>query len=207
LLDYAARQGAFVVEDDYDGEYRYDGPPIECLQGLDEDGRVLYVGSASKILFPALRLGWLVAPESLVPEFRRAKALADTGTAVLEQLVLAELIDEGHLERHLRRARTRNAARREALAAAIRRHFDGKAILAGTGAGLHGLVWIPSVPMRREAELRKRCAAQDVGIYPVKPFYRELPAVAGFVLGFSALDERAIAEGIRRMAGVVAAFR
>ncbi len=207
LLDCMERWGAFIVEDDYDGEYRYDGPPIECLQGLDESGRVLYVGSASKLLFPALRLGWLVAPESLLPALTRAKALADTGTAVLEQLVLAELIEEGHLERHVRRARTRNAARREALAAAIHRHLGGNAVLAGTGAGLHGLVWLPSIPMRREAELRKRCAERGVGIYPVKPFYREPPAIAGFVLGFSAMDERAIAEGVKRLATVVAGFR
>ena len=207
LLDYAARSGAFVVEDDYDGEYRYDGPPIECLQGLDEHGRAIYLGSASKLLFPALRVGWLIAPDALVPAFARAKALADTGTAALEQLVLAELIDEGHLERHVRRARARNAERRAALAAAIEQHFGTEAVLAGAGAGLHGLVWIPSIPMRREAELRKRCAAEDVGIYPVKPYYRAPPAIAGFVLGFSALEERAIAEGIKRMAGVVAAFK
>ena len=200
LLGWAARERAFLVEDDYDGEYRYDGRPIPCLQGLDERGCVLYVGSTSKLLFPALRVGWLVLPESLAGAFAQAKALADTGSATLEQLVLADFIAGGHLERHVRRTRARNAARREALAAAVAEHLAGAATLAGVGAGLHGLLWVPSLAAGRELELRKRCARLGVGIYPVLPFYREPPACAGFVLGFSALEPEAIDAGVRRIA-------
>jgi GntR family transcriptional regulator/MocR family aminotransferase len=201
LLACAERNGAFVVEDDYDGEFRYDGRPIECLQGLDDGGRVLYVGSTSKLLFPALRIGWLVVPEPLVAMFQQAKVLADTGTATLEQLVLADFIEGGHLERHVRRSRARNAARRAALVAALERHLGREAVLLGTGAGLHGVLSIPGLPMRRESELRKACAARGVGIYPIAPYYLTRPPPrAAFLLGFSGLDEKQIAEGIRRLA-------
>jgi GntR family transcriptional regulator/MocR family aminotransferase len=207
LLAYAARAGAFVLEDDYDGELRYEGPPIECLQGLDEDGRVMYVGSASKLLFPSLRLAWLVATPELLPALRHAKALTDTGTSVVDQLTLADFISEGHLERHIRRLRARNAARREALARAMQRYLSGKATLAGIGAGLHGFVSIPSIPARREAEFRRKCAARGVGIYPVVAYYTTPPDSAAFLLGFSSLAEAAIDEGIRRVASVLNGFR
>ncbi len=206
LLEHAAREGAFVFEDDYDGEFRYDGRPIESLQGLDRGRRVLYVGSTSKLMFPALRIGWLVVPEPMVDAFRQAKALADTGAPTLDQLAFADFVEGGHFERHVRRTRLRNAARREALGHAVRRHLGDAATLEGTGAGLHGLIWLTGIPADREAEVRQRCARAGVGIYPVRPYYREPPARAGFVLGFSSLDEAAIDEGIARVARVVDAM-
>jgi GntR family transcriptional regulator / MocR family aminotransferase len=207
LLAAAEWRGAFVVEDDYDGEFRYDGRPIECLQGLDDGARVLYVGSTSKLLFPALRIGWLVVPEALAPAFSQAKALCDTGNATLEQLVLADFVAGGHLERHVRRSRARNAARRAALVAALARHLPDDAELLGTGAGLHGVLAIPGLPMRRESELRKACAERGVGLYPIAPYYLTRPPPrAAFLLGFSALDEKQIAEGVRRLAEALAAI-
>jgi GntR family transcriptional regulator/MocR family aminotransferase len=203
LLAWAESARAFVLEDDYDGEFRYEGRPLPSLQGLDRAGRVLYLGTASKLLFPALRIGWLVAPEPLVRAVTLAKAYADTGSAQLEQLVLADFIDGGDLERHVRRARVRNAARREALHAAVARHLPGVAELAGTRAGLHGLLWIPDLPAAREAELRRACETRGVGIYPVRPYYSRPPARAGFVLGYAALGERDIDEGIRRLAAAL----
>jgi GntR family transcriptional regulator / MocR family aminotransferase len=193
-----------VLEDDYDGEYRYEGRPVPSLQGLDRAGRVLYVGTASKLLFPSLRIGWIVAPEALVRALSLAKAFTDTGSPTLEQLVLADFIEGGHLERHVRRSRVRNASRREALHEAVRTHLAGAAHLDGTRAGLHGLLWIPDLPAGREAELRRRCEARGVGIYPVRPYYMRPPPRAGYVLGYSALDERAIDEGIRRLAAALA---
>jgi GntR family transcriptional regulator / MocR family aminotransferase len=126
LLDWASRVGAFIVEDDYDSEYRYDGPPLQALAGLDREGRVIYVGTFSKILFPALRLGYLVLPEVLVEPVVAAKAVGDTGTAILEQLVLADFISMGHFDRHLRRTNVSNAARRNTLVAAVRKEFCGQ---------------------------------------------------------------------------------
>jgi GntR family transcriptional regulator/MocR family aminotransferase len=204
LLEWAACQGAFVLEDDYDGEYRYENRPVPSLQGLDRNECVLYVGSASKLLFPSMRLGWLVVPESLVRAFSIAKAYADTGSATLEQLALAEFIEGGHLERHVRRSRVRNAARREALQNAVDRHLAGVAELEGTRAGLHGLLWVSELPRTREAELRRRCEARGVGIYPVHHYYAVPPERAGFVLGYAGLGERDIETGIRELAAALA---
>ena len=200
LLAFAAREGAFVVEDDYDGEYRYEGRPVPSLQGLDRSGCVFYVGTASKLLFPSLRIGWLVVPEPWLRAFALAKAYTDTGSATLEQLALADFIEGGHLERHVRRARVRNAARREALHQAVTRHLGDAGVLEGTPAGLHGLLWLNGLPAARESELRRRCEARGVGIYPVRPYYTRPPRRAGYVLGYAALPERDIDEGIRRLA-------
>jgi GntR family transcriptional regulator/MocR family aminotransferase len=204
LLSWAETRGAFVLEDDYDGEFRYEGKPIPSLQSLDRSGTVLYVGSASKLLFPSLRIGWLVVPESLVRAFELAKAFADTGGATLEQRVLAEFIEQGHLERHVRRSRVRHGARRSALKRAVERHLPGVAELRGMPAGLHGVLWVPDLPAAREAELRRRCERRSVGIYPVHPYYTVPPSKAGYLLGYAALSESAIDEGVRRIAESVA---
>jgi GntR family transcriptional regulator/MocR family aminotransferase len=204
LLSWAERQRAFVLEDDYDGEYRYEGKPIPSLQSLDRSGTVLYTGTASKVLFPSLRIGWLVVPESLATPFELAKAYSDTGGATLEQRVLAEFIEQGHLERHVRRSRMRNAARRDALKRAVEQHLSGVAELRGMPAGLHGVLWINDLPASREAELRHRCQAHSVGIYPVHPYYTVPPQRAGYLLGYAALSEPAIDEGIRRLAESIA---
>jgi GntR family transcriptional regulator/MocR family aminotransferase len=206
LLAWARRQGAFALEDDYDGEYRYDGRPVPSLQGLDTAGRVLYVGTASKLLFPSLRIGWLVVPEALVRPFALAKACADTGSATLEQAAFADFIEGGHLERHVRRSRLRYAARREALQTAVHRHLAGAAELVGTHAGVHGLLWIRDLPAAREAELRRAAEARGVGLYPIRPYYTRPPRRAGYLLGYAALSEAQIEEGIRRVAEALAAL-
>ena len=206
LLGWAERETAFVLEDDYDGEYRYEGRPVPSLQGLDRAGRVLYLGTASKTLFPSLRIGWLVVPQPLVRAFTLAKAYADTGSSGLEQRVLAEFIEEGHLERYVRRARVRNGQRREALEAAVARHLAGAAELEGTRAGLHGLLWVPDLALQREAELRRACEARDVGLYPVRPFFTRPPQRSGYVLGYAALSEEAIEEGVRRIGDALEAI-
>ncbi len=200
LLSWAERENTIVIEDDYDGEYRYEGRPVPSLQSLDQSGHVLYVGTASKLLFPSLRIGWLVVPQDLVRVFTIAKAFTDTGSSGLEQRVLAEFIKQGHLERHVRRTRVRNAARRKALEAAVSRELEGIAELQGTQAGLHGVLWVPELPGSREQDLRRAAAERGVGIYPVHPYYRRRPRKAGFVLGYAALTEREIDEGIRRLA-------
>jgi len=203
LLAWARRAGAFVLEDDYDSEFRYDGLPIEALQGLDRDERVLYVGTVSKVLFPALRIGYLVVPEPLTGVFLAGKAIADTGSAGLEQRALAEFIEDGSFERHLRRARIRHGARRRALLAAIEEHLGDAVEVTGANAGLHVVLWVRCAPAQRAAELRQRAAAVGVGVYSVRPFYRRPPRRAGLLLGYAGLDEDAILEGVRRLASVL----
>jgi GntR family transcriptional regulator/MocR family aminotransferase len=203
LLGWARRAGAFVLEDDYDSEFRFDGLPIEALQGLDRDERVLYVGTVSKVLFPALRIGYLVVPEPLAGVFLAGKAIADTGSAGLEQRALAEFIADGSFERHLRRARSRHGARRRALLAAIEEHLGDAVEVTGANAGLHVVLWVRGAPAQRAAELRQRAAAVGVGVYSVRPFYRRPPRRAGLLLGYAGLDLDAIREGVRRLGSVL----
>jgi GntR family transcriptional regulator/MocR family aminotransferase len=201
----ADRARAWIIEDDYDSEYRYAGRPIECLQGLDPDGRVVYAGTASKLLFPALRIGWLVAPPALAPDLLLAQAASDTGSATLEQLALADFIDSGQLERHVRRARLHNAARRAALLDALERELGPSAVVTGTDAGLHVLLWLPDLPAGEATAFRHRCREAGVGLYPVAPYYRRPPERAGFVVGYAALAEERIREGVARLAHCLSA--
>lgn len=203
LLDWASRAGAFVVEDDYDSEYRYDGPPLQALAGLDREGRVIYVGTFSKILFPALRLGYLVLPESLVQPVADAKAIGDTGTASLDQLALADFITEGHFDRHLRRTNASNAARRNALVAAVRKEFAERAEICGANTGLHLLVWVKSKSGEMIVDVHGKAEKAGVGLYSVDSFYLKPPRRTGVVLGYAPLHEREIREGIRRLAAAL----
>lgn len=200
LLDWASRVGAFIVEDDYDSEYRYDGPPLPALTGLDRDGRAIYLGTFSKILFPALRLAYLVLPESLVEPVTAAKAVGDTGTATLEQLALADFITMGHFDRHLRRTNASNAARRNALVAAIHKEFAERAEVCGANAGLHLLVWLKGRSGGTIKDAAGKAAKAGVGLYLVDPFYLEPPRRTGLVLGYAPFSEREIREGIGRLA-------
>jgi GntR family transcriptional regulator / MocR family aminotransferase len=203
LLAWAERAKAFIFEDDYDSEYRYTGRPVEALQGLDRQGRVIYAGTFSKLLFPGLRLGYLVLPESLIRPFGLAKALADTGCATLEQLVLADFIRDGHFERHLRRSRARNAARRAATIEAVGRYLGDRVEVAGANAGLHVLLWLREVDASQIGVLRKKAAAVGVGVYSPAPYYLTPPRQAGLLLGYTSLTEDQIREGIQRLASVL----
>src|SRR5207247_147126 len=140
LLDWA-RGGGLVIEDDYDAEFRYDRAPVGALQGIAPD-HVAYLGTASKTLAPALRLAWLVLPAALVDDVTREKELADTGSPLIEQLVLARLLDSARYDRHVRHAGRRNRARRDALLKAVGRHLPG-ARVEGLAAGLHAIVRLP----------------------------------------------------------------
>lgn len=201
LLAWARQSGAVVVEDDYDGEFRYEGQRLESLQGLDREGRVLYVGTFSRTIFAALRVGYLVAPRRLVTAFTAAKWLADRHTATLEQKTLAAFIAGGMYERYLRSLQRRNAARRQALLAAIGGELGGRVEMTGGGAGAHVVLW----PTRRVAEDRviAAAAARGVGIYGISPYYLKPPARAGFILGYARLGESEIREGIRRLGAVL----
>ena len=154
LVEWAAARDALVLEDDYDAEYRYDRNPVGAVQGLAPD-RVVYAGSVSKTLAPALRLGWLVVPRDLIGALAEAKASDDLGTPVVEQLALADFLERGELDRHLRRTRSIYRARRDALVAALARHMPGCAP-SGVAAGLHVVVGLPAGSRERS---RAGCGA------------------------------------------------
>jgi GntR family transcriptional regulator / MocR family aminotransferase len=199
LLDWARRARAYVFEDDYDSEYRYEGRPVEAVQALDTRGHVIYVGTLSKVLFPALRVGYLILPPALIATFRAAKWLADRHTPTLEQSVLAEFIRHGDFERHLRRARTRNAARRAALLDAVATSLAGRTEIAGANAGVHLVLWLIGLSSGALPRLVARAAAEGVGVYPIAPYYLRPPTRQGLILGYGSLDEEKIREGIRRL--------
>lgn len=207
LLAWARDVDAVVLEDDYDGEFRYDVPPVEAIQGLDRDGRVVYTGTFSKVLFPALRLGYLVLPASLVEPFRAAKWTCDRHSPSLEQEALARFIEDGHFERHLRRCRKLYATRRAALLDALTHRLGAQVIVEGRAAGLHVLAWLPEVSPSGLERVLEEAARRGVGVYPVTPYYLTPPPAAGLLLGYAGLDEAAIREGVRRLGQALAAMR
>jgi GntR family transcriptional regulator/MocR family aminotransferase len=196
LIEWA-RAGGLVIEDDYDAEFRYDRAPLGALQGLAPES-VVYLGTASKTLAPGLRLGWLVLPPSLRDGVIAAKLLDDLGSATIEQLALARLFETAAYDRHLRKARRRNRARRDALIAAVAEELPG-ARVSGVSAGLHALVRLRG-PVDAAA-LQARAAARGVGVYPLSHhLIASPPDTDALVLGYANLAEPAIAEGIRRLA-------
>lgn len=203
LLDWAETQDAYLLEDDYDSEYRYGSRPVESVQGLDRRGRTIYIGTLSKVLFPSLRLGFLVLPEALVEPFVAAKWLTDRQSPTLEQAVLAEFIGEGHFERHLRRMRTLNSERRSALLAALEEHLGDRIEVEGTNAGVHLLVWLRGLRPDDLPPLIQRAAKRGVGIYSVEPYFLAKPPRAGIVLGYSSLSVEEIRRGVAELAEVL----
>jgi GntR family transcriptional regulator/MocR family aminotransferase len=205
LLAWAEARDAVVLEDDYDSGYRYDGRPLEAIQSLDGSGRVVYIGTFSKVLFPAIRMGFVSLPPALVPAFTKAKWLADRHTSALEQLALAEFLGSGELEQHLRRSRTRNAARRETLLRALARYAGDAVEVTGANAGIHLLVWLRE-PRSVDAidAIIGRAEADGVGLYSAARYFIGEPERQGFLLGYGTLGERAIEEGVRRLSKILA---
>lgn len=198
LLEWAKHANAVIIEDDYDGEFRYEGQPLESLQGLDTEGRVIYIGTFSRTIFPALRIGYLISPKQLLPALTAAKWLCDRHTATLEQETLAEFIASGAYERHLRRARRRNASRRRALLGAIHQYLGDRVETTGDGAGAHIVLWPKKA--EHEVDIITRAAAQSVGVYGISRYFLGRSSKPGILLGYSRMNESQIREGIRRLA-------
>lgn len=201
LLEWAARRDAVIVEDDYDGEFRYEGQALESLQGLDRDSRVIYVGTFSRTIFSALRIGYLVVPKGLVNAFSAGKWLCDRHTPSLEQATLAEFISCGMYERYLRRVRRRNAARRDVLLGAVSKYLGDSVQVSGAAAGAHVVLW-PAARIDEET-LVAAAASRGVGVYPTSPYYLKRPVRTGVLLGYSRVTEGQILEGVRRLAKVL----
>jgi len=203
LAAWAARRNAFIVEDDYDAEFRYDREPIGALQGLCPD-HVVYAGSASKMLAPALRLGWLVAPASLAADLARAKRADDLGSPGFDQLAFSEFLSSGELDRHLRRMRPIYRERRDALLASLRRHLP-ELEPTGASAGLHVLAWLPRDV--DEAELVRSASGAGIGLEGLADSRIAAGERGAIVFGYAAVSERAASEGARRLAALLPAAR
>jgi GntR family transcriptional regulator/MocR family aminotransferase len=205
LLAWARRHDAWIVEDDYDGEFRHDGRPLAALKALDADGRVVYVGSFSKVVFPALRLGFALVPPSLRETFRAARFLVDRGSPAVVQQALADLLASGRLERLLRRSGQVLRQRRAALLAGLVRHCGAALEVEGAAAGMHVTAWLRDVAPGDLPALVAAARRVDLGIYPITPYYASPPRRAGLLLGYAALAPRDLGEAARRLGGLLGA--
>lgn len=204
LLAWARSRGAYVLEDDYDGELRYSGPPIRALAGLAPDSEVIYCGTFAKSLFPSVRLGYLALPEALVAPVMAAKWLSDRGSSTLIQRIVQELMASGEYDRHIRRMQRRYAARRLALTRALRQYLGADVEVSGDQAGLHLVAWFPALTTADVDALILACRDRDVGVYSVARYAKRRLPYGGLVLGYGLVDEQAIETGVRRLA---AAYR
>jgi GntR family transcriptional regulator / MocR family aminotransferase len=200
LVEWARRGDGFLIEDDYDSEFRYDREPVGMVQGLAPD-RVFAIGTVSKALAPALRIGWVLAPAALTGAVAQEKEIADRGTPVLDQLALALLLESGRYDRHLRRMRAVYARRRAALADALASHAP-RARLTGLAAGFHGVLHLPG-PAGEQAVV-DAARHRSVGLYPMRSYRSgSSPAPPQLVLGFGNVSEHAVRAGIAAVADLL----
>ena len=201
LLEWARRAGAWGVEDDSDSEYRYDSNPIASLQGLDEDARVIYIGTFSKVMFPSLRLGYVVMPPDLVPRFAAMRQTMDLCPAHIMQAVMADFIREGHFARHVRRMRPIYAERRRVLVAELERELGHCATVTGDEAGMHLTILLSG--KRNDRAIAAKANQQGLYVSALSDLYAGATRRQGLVLGFGNARTSQIPEAVRLLAKIV----
>jgi GntR family transcriptional regulator/MocR family aminotransferase len=202
LLDWAGEAGAWILEDDYDSEYRFRGRPLEALQGLDQTGRVLYIGTFSKVLFPALRLGYLVAPTILLEPLLTMRRFLDMHLPMLEQMALCDFLVEGHYARHLRRMLQHYRKLRELLQCELHLHLGSLLEVRAPEAGMQLVGWLP--PGKDDQRAANLAAQVGLQVLPISRFSLEPLSRGGLVFGYAGTDEEAIPRGVKQLAAVLA---
>jgi GntR family transcriptional regulator/MocR family aminotransferase len=197
LLDWAQRAGSWIIEDDYDSDYRYDSLPIASLQGLDANSRVIYIGTFSKVLFPSLRLGYIVIPSDLVDRFLAIRRAMDLGPPSFYQEVLADFIGEGHFARHIRRMRVLYRERRSALVNGINEELGSMVEVLGSEAGMHLTVTLQNGS--HDLEIAVRAARQNLWIWPLSLSYLGEVSRPGFILGFGSTTVTEVPHAVRKL--------
>ena len=201
LLDWAQSSGSWIIEDDYDSEYRYAQMPIASLQGLDRNSRVIYVGTFSKTLFPSLRIGYLVIPPDLMDRFVAVRHAMDVYPPHLYQAVLTDFIEEGHFSRHIRRTRLVYGERRNVLVDAIRGEFGSQLQIVGADAGMHLAAILPRQIHDRETS--ERAARENLWLWPLSPCFLSKNRRHGFILGFGSTAAEEIRKRVRQLRKVL----
>jgi GntR family transcriptional regulator / MocR family aminotransferase len=197
LLSWAASAEAWIIEDDYDSEFRYGSPPLPSLKSLDEAGRVIYVGSFSKVLFPGLRLGYLVVPESQIDRLDRIYELLYRDRPIFNQAIAADFMTEGHFARHIRRMRALYSQRRAALAAALAEVFDGQMSVQLQAGGMHLLARVAGC--ENDCDLVARANARGLAPAALSPWVIECEDRQGFLLSFTNIAQEAAVETALRL--------
>ena len=198
LLEWSREAHAWIVEDDYDSEYRFSGRPLEALHGLDRAGRVLYIGTFSKVLFPSLRLGYLVAPPELLKGLIATHRLIAVHLPLLEQMALADFMAEGYFARHLRRMSLLYRERRNALVDALTQELGNTLDVTVPEAGMHLVAWLPSGMSAQAAT--HRAAAYGLHILPISQFSLQSLRRDGLVLGFASASPQELRAGVHTLA-------
>ncbi len=197
LLEWAQRSRAWIIEDDYDSEYRYSNLPIASLQGLDGNARVIYIGTFSKVMFPSLRLGYLVIPVDLIERFAAMRQVMDICPAHITQAVMSDFIREGHFARHVRRMRPIYAERRSVLVAELERQLGDSVTIMGDQAGMHLAIFLTRG--RDDRKIAATAARQSLWLSPLSSSYIGRTARHGFVLGFGNTKANDIPQAVRRL--------
>lgn len=206
LLQWAEQANAWILEDDYDSEYRYSGRPIEALQGLDSKGRVIYIGTFSKVMFPALRLGYLVVPPQLVDSLTAVQRHLQRQVPILEQLALTDFIQEGHFARHIRQMRTLYKLRRDVLVEALGRELGTHLHVSVPETGLH-LVGQLLTPLS-DVQIAQEAGRRELELHPLSACYLSpTRRQSGLVLGYAAYGEEEIQAGVHTLADIVSRLK
>jgi len=202
LVDWAQSSGSWIIEDDYDSEYRYESLPIASLQGLDANSRVIYIGTFSKVLFPSLRLGYIVIPSDLVDRFLAIRRVMDLGPASFYQEVLTDFIQEGHFARHLRRMRVHYGKLRSTLVGSLTKELGATVEVVGDEAGMHVAVTLQNGC--HDLEIAERAARQNISLWPLSPSYLGKVSQQGFILGFGGTTIAEMPNAVRKLRNLLA---
>ncbi len=202
LLDWAQSSGSWIIEDDYDSEYRYESQPIASLQGLDSNSRVIYIGTFSKVLFPSLRLGYIVIPSDLVERFQAIRRVMDLSPPGFYQEVLLDFIREGHFARHIRRMRVHYRELRNALVVSLSKELGRLVEVLGDEAGMHVAVTLQNGS--RDLEIAERAARQNLSLWPLSTSYMGEASRQGFILGFGGTRMTEIPNAVRKLRNLLA---
>ncbi len=200
LLHWANTANAWILEDDYDSEYRYDQRPLESLQSLDTNGRVIYIGTLSKVLFPALRLGYMIVPNNLAAAFAAARALHDRGSSLLEQTTLTTFIQERHFARHIRRTQKHYLERQYVLRENLAKHIPNLEV-QGLEAGMHLAAWLPAG--YNDTHTSSIAAQHHLEVMPISAYSQTPLARGGFLLGYAAVPPNAIRDAVKTLAQII----